>query len=442
MNNHSEKKTATNGKRPFFTRMLQTGTFVLVMSLIISCQSNQPPKDNTPPAYTPLQQLFCLNILSNISAHYNYHSGDTILDSTIYAIDTVLGNASVQQLIGRWKCVWGPGVFTNTDDVNLKPIAANTLYIVQNLDTPSVYVVAIAGTDPASISDWMGEDADVMRIRSWDTVLAHLDTGTASFNKLVALHPFISDATNLGLFQIMNLTDTRQPAGQQLASDFLSRLIANASSPITIWTTGHSLGGALSPTLALYLNDKWAGSNANVAIGCLAVAGATPGNGFFADRFNSELGSHFIRVWNQQDVVPHGYASGMLQRPPYLREVDTIYNRAGIQTPDTSDINRLATLLTPYLYTQLQNTNTGFASAFYDTTLMLPGNTLKPTSFIGQLTCQHIPSYAAYFNIGSFQTSMQQVLGLPYPFFSQGFNPAQITYKGNYPVLSSLVLKK
>ncbi|MBZ0099778.1 MAG: lipase family protein, partial [Taibaiella sp.] len=333
MKKHLEK-TSHQNKPSLFARIARVGALTLTVAGIMGaggCRNNTAPEDDMPPSYTssyaPVQKLFCLNILSNVSSHYNGHAGDTILDSTIYAIDTVLNDSGVQQLIGKWKCVWGPGVLINTKSANRSTIAANTMYIVQSLDTPGVYVAAIAGTDFESISDWLGEDADVTFIRYWDSVLTNLDTNTSVANIQFG-KPFISRATNNGLFQIMNLIDSTQPANKQRASDFLQQLIANAASPITIWTTGHSLGGALSPTLALYLEDKWANANKNVAIGCLAVAGATPGNKLFASRFNSELGNNFIRVWNQQDVVPHGYASAWLQTPPppYLRQVDTLYN--------------------------------------------------------------------------------------------------------------------
>ncbi|MBZ0100308.1 MAG: hypothetical protein K8F30_14605, partial [Taibaiella sp.] len=93
-------------------------------------------------------------------------------------------------------------------------------------------------------------------------------------------------------------------------------------------------------------------------------------------------------------------------------------------------------------YTQLQNNNAGFVSAFYQPADTLKGCKLKPNTFIGQLACQHIPAYAAYFNIGDFQAEVAQVLNMQSPYFSEGFMPAQITNKGDYPVLNSLVLNK
>lgn len=113
MKKHLEKTNHQN-KPSLFARIARAGALTLAVAGIMvagSCRNNTAPKDEMPPSstssYTPVQQLFCLNILSNVSSHYNGHAGDTILDSTIYAVDAVLNDPGVQQLIGTGSACGG-----------------------------------------------------------------------------------------------------------------------------------------------------------------------------------------------------------------------------------------------------------------------------------------------------------------------------------------------
>lgn len=65
--------------------------------------------------------------------------------------------------------------------------------------------------------------------------------------------------------------------------------------------TGHSLGGALSPVLALYLSENLSGK---VQISVFPLAGPSPGNTEFAAYYGSVLGGATERLWNPFDAVP------------------------------------------------------------------------------------------------------------------------------------------
>jgi hypothetical protein len=79
--------------------------------------------------------------------------------------------------------------------------------------------------------------------------------------------------------------------------------------PVDVTVSGHSLGGALSPTLALWLTDTrqdWdPRSLANISV--YAYAGPSPGNAEFARYVHKRLGKRLNRIFNPLDVVTHAW---------------------------------------------------------------------------------------------------------------------------------------
>lgn len=416
--------------KPRLTARLVLAIMTAIMYLsTTSCGDKKTKNDTaTSGSYTTYQQIFCLDMLSDISGAYNGHGGDTILDSTRYAVVTTLANTQVQQLIGNWKCVWGPVVYTSPGKY-LAPEARNTMYVAQNLDSPSLYVIAIAGTDFSSLYDWFDEDFNVLSFRYWDSVVADVcDTIVTRGIKPQIGHAFVSAATSKGLANLMSLKDTTLP-GQPTLQGFLTSLSATIAQQSnknwTIWTTGHSLGGALSPALAFYLQQttgKWANST-TVGINCLAVAGATPGDYFFHTAYTQNV-PNTIRIWNARDVVPHGFSDVMLNQIP------GIYDSINLPAPNCVDSIVKYTSIAVLLYNYFQlypKIDTMFTSEFYDSANALPGNNGRPdTSYFAQVVCQHVPSYPHFFGVDSFQTAVQRTLNLKYPFFSGGYKPAAI----------------
>lgn len=368
--------------------------FLLTVATSTSCKNTNEKETEaeteTVQQYTFDQQVFCLNMLSNISAHYNKH--DSIADSTENAIINVFASDEIQTLIGEWKCVWGPKVFV-ADSVS--KIATNTMFIAQKLNTDT-FVVAIAGTDPHSFTDWLFEDFNMITTCPWDI-------RDKAKGKITA-------ATCTGLTTLKGMSIL----GGETVKSFIEK-VARDSGKVNVWVTGHSLGGALAPVYALHLNNSI--QSATVNINCLAVAGATPGDSIFAAYYNSVLGPNTRRVWNTRDLVPHGYEVDMLEEVPQL------YGDSTDKFPSWSQptLNRVINICADKNYTQLQPSITNsFTSAIYEKDSLKGFSDSLIHSFYGQAVFQHIPAYGVYFNTFDFQKEVQNTLKLDAPFFTEG----------------------
>ena len=112
---------------------------------------------------------------------------------------------------------------------------------------------------------------------------------------------------------------SRFQVGLDLRS-FLAAAVAQANGPVQVTVTGHSKGGALSSTAALWLADTQGTDGVEKAdrwdpekraqVRCFSYAGPTAGNAAFAAHSNTKLDC--VRTVNTRDVVPHAWASADL----------------------------------------------------------------------------------------------------------------------------------
>ena len=85
-------------------------------------------------------------------------------------------------------------------------------------------------------------------------------------------------------------------------------------------TTGHSLGGAVAPLLALWLKDNqsaWDPGGRATDIGCWGYAGPTPGLSDFTTYYNARIPNSY-RVHNTFDAVPYQWNAGDIAALPTL----------------------------------------------------------------------------------------------------------------------------
>jgi hypothetical protein len=185
----------------------------------------------------------------------------------------------------KWVLAWGPVVYRF-------PIAKyddNMMYVVQHGTDSSDLAVVIRGTDPYALDDWLAEDFDVDDQVGWPE-------GEGQ--------PKISKAISEGLTILQRM----ESAGSNLET-FLQTRAAASSIGLRVHVTGHSLGGALAPTLALWLHDNqstW-DPQGKAVISVYPLAGPTPGNTAFAAYYHSALGKTTVRLWNPFDVVPRAW---------------------------------------------------------------------------------------------------------------------------------------
>jgi hypothetical protein len=199
--------------------------------------------------------------------------------------------------IGPWKLVWGPGVFQVVPDA----IAANTMFVAEHEGTGELFV-SIAGTNPFSAYAWFVEDFQVGETRAWSH--GEAPDGAA-----------LSMGTLKGLLALQGMVPPPGLPGANVSLEgFLGERFAAKGPQVELTVGGHSLGGALSPTLGLWLLDaqgQW-DPHDRASISVYAYAGPTPGNEAFAGYFESRFGDRAHRIANPLDVVPHAWSVGDL----------------------------------------------------------------------------------------------------------------------------------
>ncbi len=207
-------------------------------------------------------------------------------------------------LSGRWTLEWGPVVYkfhgAELDD--------NMLYAVRNRGNPRRVVVVTRGTNPKAILDWLREDFDVSDTVAWPY-------GTVPDG----LKPRVSRATWTGLQILQELAPASiLPNAGQTIKQYLRTAVEQGVESIAV--AGHSLGGALAPTLALWLEDErtdWDPTRKS-ALSVYALAGPTPGDADFAAYYDGRLGPTTQRFHNPYDVAPLAWNVATLRTAPNL----------------------------------------------------------------------------------------------------------------------------
>jgi hypothetical protein len=230
--------------------------------------------------YTLHQQVFTLSFLANV-ADGKTGTVATLQANAAAAIQEKLSDpVVVAQLGSSWQLVWGPIIVQEPES----DVADNAMVVYRGTSAGApVYVVGVAATNSGSKFDQDVEDRDVGSTVPFDRNGARIAAGT-----------------HAGVQNLKGMTD---PAGGSLQS-FLE---SQAASDATLIFAGHSLGGALSPTLALDLvvNDGFAPANWKDVF-VYPSAGPTPGNQSFRDLFaNTFVQQPAAEAWNawNMDVV-------------------------------------------------------------------------------------------------------------------------------------------
>jgi len=177
------------------------------------------------------------------------------------------------------------------------------MYVVQKKGAEGEYVIAIRGTNPVSISDWLFNDFMVRKMKKWPYA-------SVEGHKLK-----ISKSTSYGLETLQKLKPKSGiPSEGKTILQFLNEKIGSEGKA-EICVTGHSKGGALSSTMALWLKDiQGVELSQHIDISTIPFAGPTAGNADFANYFDECLGEQCTRIANSLDIVPYAWNTQSLKK--------------------------------------------------------------------------------------------------------------------------------
>ncbi|MDB4951756.1 MAG: Lipase family protein [Gemmatimonadetes bacterium] len=328
---------------------------------------------------TPTQQqreVFQISWWAGMGATTTPAPGQTLEQAVYPKLKEALADAPVgSPLHGTpWNLVWGPYILQS----DTSHLALNLMYAAQSQADPRRIVIAVAGTNPRSVFDWLVEDGLVGVQVPW---LYALGGGPA---RRISL----GTAVGLTILQQGRPGDGIPGAGTTIR-EFLKELDKQDGPQVVV--TGHSLGGALSPTLGLWLHDVrplWDPFH-KVALSTQPSAGPTAGNGPFAGYLDAEL--PVTRFHNQRDVVPHAWHEADLSRIPLLYA-------PFIVSPGAFAAAGVAMALAfGGDYTQIAASTPAFPEAVKRSRIDPHKSSLD--NFLAQVAWQHIYAYADYFGL-------------------------------------------
>lgn len=314
----------------------------------------------------------------NLTLSYIAYAGGNIKDQNCKVAKETLSLVrhwldTQEPVKGNWQVVWGPGLarfpFCKLYD--------NMMYVVRNLRDRSKYNIVIRGTNLKSITDLLVEDVWIIPQISWN------------YGNPGDLVPKISPGTDIGFKYLIHMTacDSLPGAGKTLPRFLCDEAQKAGSSGLDLTVTGHSLGGTLASTLALYLKDYQWDAGVQVNLRCCAFAGATAGNKDFAAYSDKRLADSLLRIHNSRDVIPH------LWNEQNLKELPNLY-----VSPDCS-INIPKAMALAFKAFEILTTSAGY-------TQLSPAQQLDGTvictmdSYIKQMFYQHIYAYPGLLGMG------------------------------------------
>lgn len=258
----------------------------------------------------PLEaQIHSLSLIANAAFDLQEPSYDALQTLTTTIVTNCLSDTIIQGCIGNWSIVWGPKVFSNNQTA-ATVVADNTMMLVYN-QSQNQFVVGIAGTNAVSMYGWFQEDFGVNTLVEWSTII------NRNVNKLL-FKPVIAGGTNLGLQNLLAMEISGVTMLQALNTYVQQNNIKGAS----VAVAGHSLGGALTPVMAMYMQDTQ--STWNTATGTITsitawpTAGPTPGNVDFATYVADHMGSNYTSRYNNIDVVPQAWMYSSFENIPSI----------------------------------------------------------------------------------------------------------------------------
>ena len=241
--------------------------------------------------------------ISNIN--FDYAASDEKLIANSERINDIISteNVASKKIKALWDCnwkvAWGPALNYFPKKGNTCH-ADNSMFVVQGTDSitnKKVYVVAIAGTNELSKFEMRSEDIAVTKVALW--------------NKSNPTQGEISEGSMTGLEKVLG--DFTYGAKSTLMDFFNKEVKQHGTANMEIMTCGHSLGGALSPLVALKIKETYQ----DILVSTYPTAGPTSGEAKFAQYLAATLGEdNYISVINTNDIVPMAWEHETLAMIP------------------------------------------------------------------------------------------------------------------------------
>ncbi|WP_169558648.1 lipase family protein [Myxococcus stipitatus] len=321
------------------------------------------------------------------------------------------------QTLGVWVRVWGPCVYQATQDCSGKGrvsnVADNVMYVAHNAQA-NCYFVGVAGTNGKVDPDHNWYDTDCL-----DNNVSTLVPFPSGITPTNSTSPGGPSAGNVSLGAAMGTTNLLNMQDPVTGHTLQWLLNAMKSTSATLIFAGHSLGGSLCPTLARWLFTGFNDLQAWKAVYVFPTAAPSTGDQGFVNGFSTVFPPTSITgvspsgywnqvIWNEYDVVPHGWTN-LMNVQPYNPQNDVVWDyvkNTSIQTlygPLTGlwglDANLTYDAInakyqlppTPNPYVRLQ------AQMF--TPSPLPPQPSTFSDFMNIVGAQHINAYDAHFGV-------------------------------------------
>lgn len=305
------------------------------MSTSTSTQTPIPPFTETIP-YPKEQIIHSFSKFINAGFGVKAFNTESALQAYVAKIvGLCLADSKITNCIGTdWTLAWGPIVFSNTPDANTV-VVDNAMMMVYS-PSNNLIIVAIAGTNIDSSYGWLTEDFNAATTVSWQSVVGS--------NVSVPSGASISAGTNDGLEKLLSMQDSNGNTMITALTNLLAQ--SGVGSGLELAVCGHSLGGALSPAMALYLSNiqsdsslNWNTSNKVSTVSAWPTAGPTPGNADFATYLPTVIS--YTSRYNTLDVVPQAWMETSLSTIPTLYDSFIAPVKGG--TPQDVTLGILAT---------------------------------------------------------------------------------------------------
>lgn len=348
---------------------------------------------------------------------------------------------------GGWVLTWGPKVVNGTLDLTTTG-PENVWFAAESSSQnpgPPLCVVAIAGTAAYNYKTWLTTDGGVSEVVNFDTpgsegswltswasgpwATGNPITVPTGGMALLSERAYVARGTCTGVANILNSpSPTGQPGDGQYIHQYLESVVQSKPDYQIIFT-GHSMGGAVAPTLAFGLiqSDLVPGLNSmSNPAQVYPSAGPSMGNMTFYNTFTSTFtpgtGSDYTNpntlFYNAKDVVPQAWAV----TPPgtddlrYLDNIKTIYSFATAETTKIDDYvaaakdNANSSLVKEYMPIK------GVSFEYDSTDLPWPYPNPNTNEELGEdLIIQHTTAYWKKIGISDFITATTTLVNHLYP---------------------------